>query len=64
MFGAWPMTSTVRLHWSSMARLAPGSATSSFFIIIQDSPELDFGGKRYPAGQGVAVFGQVLDGRM
>jgi len=46
----------------SMARLAPDSATSSFFIVTQDSLELDFGGKRYADGQGFAVFGQVLDG--
>jgi len=46
----------------SMARLAPDSATSSFFIVTQDSLELDFAGKRYPDGQGFAVFGQVRDG--
>jgi len=46
----------------SMARLAPDSATSSFFIVTQDSLELDFAGKRYPDGQGFAVFGQVKDG--
>jgi len=46
----------------SMARLAPDSAASSFFIVIQDSLELDYGGKRYADGQGFAVFGQVLDG--
>ena len=46
----------------SMARAAPGSATSEFFISIQDNPELDFGGKRNPDGQGFAVFGQVREG--
>jgi len=46
----------------SMARLAPDSATSSFFIVTQDSLELDFAGKRYSDGQGFAVFGQVRDG--
>jgi len=46
----------------SMARLAPDSATSSFFIVTQDSLELDFAGKRNADGQGFAVFGQVLDG--
>jgi len=46
----------------SMARLAPDSATSSFFIVTQDSLDLDFGGKRNADGQGFAVFGQVQDG--
>ena len=46
----------------SMARSTPGSATSSFFICINDQPELDFGGKRNPDGQGFAVFGKVLAG--
>jgi len=46
----------------SMARSAPGSATSSFFICINDQPELDFGGRRNPDGQGFAVFGRVLSG--
>jgi len=46
----------------SMARLSADSATSSFFIVTVDSPELDFGGKRNADGQGFAVFGQVLEG--
>jgi len=46
----------------SMARAAPGTATSEFFISVVDSPALDFGGKRNPDGQGFAVFGRVLDG--
>ncbi len=46
----------------SMARSKPGSATSSFFICIGDQPELDFGGKRNPDGQGFAVFGQIISG--
>jgi peptidyl-prolyl cis-trans isomerase A (cyclophilin A) len=32
----------------SMARNQPGSASSEFFICINDQPELDFGGKRNP----------------
>ena len=43
----------------SMARLAPGSATSEFFICVGDQPALDFGGARNPDGQGFAVFGGV-----
>jgi peptidyl-prolyl cis-trans isomerase A (cyclophilin A) len=46
----------------SMARDAPGSATSEFFICIGDQPELDFGGRRNPDGQGFAAFGQVVEG--
>lgn len=46
----------------SMARFAPGSAGSEFFICIGDQPELDFGGQRNPDGQGFAAFGQVIAG--
>lgn len=46
----------------SMARLAPGTAGSEFFICIGDQPELDFGGRRNPDGQGFAAFGSVIDG--
>lgn len=46
----------------SMARTIPGSATSEFFICINDQPELDFSGKRNPDGQGFASFGKVISG--
>lgn len=46
----------------SMARDAPDSATSDFFICIGDQPDLDFGGKRNPDGQGFAAFGRVVRG--
>jgi peptidyl-prolyl cis-trans isomerase A (cyclophilin A) len=46
----------------SMARDGPDSATSDFFICIGDQPELDFGGKRNPDGQGFAAFGRVVSG--
>lgn len=46
----------------SMARDTPNSATSSFFICINDQPELDFAGKRNPDGQGFAAFGKVSKG--
>lgn len=46
----------------SMARSAPGTASSEFFISINDQPELDFGGKRNPDGQGFAAFGRVVSG--
>ncbi len=46
----------------SMARSGPDTATSDFFICIGDQPELDFGGKRNPDGQGFAAFGRVVKG--
>lgn len=46
----------------SMARGEPGTATAEFFICIGDQPELDFGGRRNPDGQGFAAFGQVVQG--
>jgi peptidyl-prolyl cis-trans isomerase A (cyclophilin A) len=46
----------------SMARDGPDTATSDFFICIGDQPELDFGGKRNPDGQGFAAFGRVVKG--
>jgi peptidyl-prolyl cis-trans isomerase A (cyclophilin A) len=46
----------------SMARSGPDSATYSFFICIGDQPDLDFGGKRNPDGQGFAAFGRVVEG--
>jgi peptidyl-prolyl cis-trans isomerase A (cyclophilin A) len=45
-----------------MSRLEPGSAHSEFFICIGDQPELDYGGKRNPDGQGFAAFGQTIEG--
>ncbi len=46
----------------SMARSEPGSAASEFFICIGEQPELDFGGRRNPDGQGFAAFGKVVAG--
>lgn len=46
----------------SMARNGPDTATSSFFIVTEDTPALDFGGGRNPDGQGFAAFGQVVEG--
>ena len=46
----------------SMARDGPDTAQDEFFICIGDQPELDFGGKRNPDGQGFAAFGQVVKG--
>jgi peptidyl-prolyl cis-trans isomerase A (cyclophilin A) len=46
----------------SMARSEPGTASSEFFICINDQPELDFGGQRNPDGLGFATFGRVVSG--
>jgi peptidyl-prolyl cis-trans isomerase A (cyclophilin A) len=46
----------------SMARDAPDSATSDFFICLGDQPALDHGGARNPDVQGFAVFGRVVAG--
>lgn len=59
-------TSTTGLHHTdgtiSMARGQPDSATSGWFICINDQPSLDFGGARNPDGQGFAAFGRVVQG--
>ncbi len=46
----------------SMARGTPNSAQESFFICLGNQPELDYGGKRNPDGQGFAAFGLVIKG--
>jgi peptidyl-prolyl cis-trans isomerase A (cyclophilin A) len=47
----------------SMARGTPDTATSEFFILLDDAqPSLDFGGLRFDDGQGAAAFGRVTAG--
>ena len=46
----------------SMARDGPDTATSSFFIVTQDTPSLNYGDARNPDGQGFAAFGSVIEG--
>jgi peptidyl-prolyl cis-trans isomerase A (cyclophilin A) len=46
----------------SLARLAPGTATSEFFICVTDQPGFDFGGENNPDKQGYAAFGKVIKG--
>ena len=46
----------------SMARSGPDTATASFSIVIGDQPEMNFGGRRNPDGQGFAAFGRVIRG--
>ena len=67
-FGAIPLerTSVTGIRHKdgvvSMARGAPDSATSGWFVCINDQPSLDFGGNRNPDGQGFAAFGRVITG--
>lgn len=46
----------------SMARSGVDTATNQFFLCIGDQPELDFGGRRNPDGQGFAAFGRLVSG--
>lgn len=47
----------------SMARgTGADTATSDFFVLLDDQPSLDFGGRRFDDGQGGAAFGHVLSG--
>lgn len=47
----------------SMARgTAADTATSDFFILLDDQPSLDAGGKRFDDAQGAAAFGRVYFG--
>lgn len=46
----------------SLARLAPGTASSEFFICIGDQSPLDFGRGGTEDGQGFAAFGSVFKG--
>lgn len=47
----------------SMARgNTADSGTSEFFILLDDQPSLDFGGRRFDDGQGAAAFGRVVSG--
>jgi peptidyl-prolyl cis-trans isomerase A (cyclophilin A) len=59
-------TSVTGLHHTdgtvSMARGQADSATSGWFICVNDQPSLDFGGGRNPDGQGFAAFGRVVRG--
>lgn len=46
----------------SMARNEPGTATSEFFICVDDEPGFDYGGISNNDGQGYAAFGKVVEG--
>jgi peptidyl-prolyl cis-trans isomerase A (cyclophilin A) len=46
----------------SMARYGPGTASSEFFICIEDNKSLDYNGTRNPDLQGFSAFGRVVKG--
>lgn len=46
----------------SMARSAPGTQSTEFFICLGKQAELDYGGRRNPDGQGFSAFGKVVRG--
>jgi len=46
----------------SLARAAPGTAGTEFFIVIGNQPGLDFGGENCEDRQGYAAFGRVVKG--
>ncbi|MEP7277881.1 MAG: peptidylprolyl isomerase [Bacteroidota bacterium] len=46
----------------SLARQAPGTATTEFFICIGDQPGFDYGGENNADGQGYAAFGKCVKG--
>jgi peptidyl-prolyl cis-trans isomerase A (cyclophilin A) len=60
-----PTNQTGILHTNgtiSMARTEPGTATTEFFICIENQPGLDFGGQNNADGLGYAAFGRVVKG--
>lgn len=46
----------------SFGRWEPGTASSEFFIVLGDSPQLDFDGAVSGDGQGYAAFGRIISG--
>jgi peptidyl-prolyl cis-trans isomerase A (cyclophilin A) len=46
----------------SLARTAPGTASTEFFICIGNQPNYDYGGSANPDKQGFAAFGKVIKG--
>jgi peptidyl-prolyl cis-trans isomerase A (cyclophilin A) len=53
-------------HVTGVVSMARGTeadtATSDFFVLLDDQPSLDFGGQRFADGQGGAAFGRVVEG--
>lgn len=46
----------------SLARGAPGTAGTEFFICLDDEPGLDYGGENVPDKLGYSAFGKVTKG--
>ena len=46
----------------SLARSAPGTAGTEFFICVGNQPGFNYGGESNPDGQGYAAFGKVVKG--
>ncbi|MEP6683258.1 MAG: peptidylprolyl isomerase [Parafilimonas sp.] len=60
-----PTNQTKILHTDgtiSLARAAPGTANTEFFICVGDQPGFNYGGANNPDGQGYAAFGKVVKG--
>jgi peptidyl-prolyl cis-trans isomerase A (cyclophilin A) len=60
-----PTTQTGLLHKKytlSMPRFKLNQVYKSFFITMDESPCLDYGGKRHPDKQGFATFGNIVSG--
>jgi peptidyl-prolyl cis-trans isomerase A (cyclophilin A) len=56
-------TGLTHTRWTvSAARFDLGELYGSFFVCMRDEPELDYGGRRQPDGQGFAAFGRVMSG--
>jgi len=60
-----PTNQTKILHTNgtvSLARAAPGTANTEFFICVGDQHGFDYGGANNSDGQGYAAFGKVVKG--
>lgn len=60
-----PTNQTKILHTNgtiSLARQAPGTANTEFFICVGDQHGFDYGGANNADGQGYAAFGKVVKG--
>ena len=60
-----PTNQTKILHTDgtiSLARAAPGTGNTEFFICVGDQPGFNYGGANNPDGQGYAAFGKVVQG--
>jgi len=60
-----PTNQTKILHTDgviSLARAAPGTAGTEFFICVGNQPGFDYGGENNADGQGYAAFGKVVKG--